>query len=234
MSVQDFFKQRAVNIAVGGRYTLKNWFDAQGKPRTFACRTSRISPFRMMVAGPVVGKVGDRVTPYFGDFGNLDGVVSDTVAGGFLLELAMTASMREKFASKLTWLEKKQKNPSIIDGRRQVRIIPATPHSSLTFADGSTSSCFVIDMSASGVAVSADVQPPIGMPLAVGACIGRVVRLLPDGFAVKFVEPQPRDTLERRVMRPTPPAPASGAKAAPHAAGTQAARLQGEALAPQY
>ena len=206
MSVQDFLKQRAVNIAVSGRYTLAKWFDAQGKPRTFPCRTSRVSPFRMMVAVPVVGKLGDRLTPYFGDFGNLDGVISDTVPGGFLLELEMTSSMREKFASKLTWLEKKQKNPGLPDSRKQARIIPANPRSSLTFADGSTSSCFVIDMSVSGAAVSAELQPEIGMPLAVGACIGRVVRHLPDGFAVKFVETQNREDLERRVVRPPPPA----------------------------
>jgi hypothetical protein len=34
-----------------------------------------------------------------------------------------------------------------------------------------------------------------GMPLAIGACIGRVVRLLPNGFAVKFVEKQNRHDL---------------------------------------
>jgi hypothetical protein len=58
MSVKEFLQQRAVNISVGGHYTLANWFDSQGKPRTFACRTSRVSPFRMLVAVPVVGKVG--------------------------------------------------------------------------------------------------------------------------------------------------------------------------------
>jgi hypothetical protein len=216
MSVQEFLKQRAVNVAVRGHYTLGNWFDAQGRPRTFACRTSRVSPFRMIVAVPVVGKVGDRITPYFSDFGNLDGVISDTVSGGFLLELAMTASMREKFANKLSWLEKKQKNPGIRDGRKQARIIPASPHSTLTFADGGIRSCFVIDMSVSGVAVSADVQPQIGMPLAVGACIGRVVRHLPDGFAVRFVEQHSREHLERRVIRPAPLPSARGAKATPH------------------
>src|ERR1035438_3266842 len=96
--------------------------------------------------------------------------------------------MREKFASKLTWLESKQRDPGIRDGRKQARIIPANPHSSLTFADGTVRNCFIVDMSMSGAAVSAEVQPPIGMPLAVGACVGRVVRLLPDGFAVKFVD----------------------------------------------
>jgi PilZ domain len=210
VSVKEFLNQRAVNIAIGGQYTLSRRFDAQGKPRTFACRTSRVSPFRMMIVVPVLGKVGDPITSYFGDFGKLEGVISDTVSGSFLLDLEMTATMREKFASKLTWLDKKQKNPGIRDGRKQARIIPAIPHSTLTFADGGIRSCFIIDMSSSGVAVSSDVQPPIGMPLAVGACVGRVVRLLPEGFAVKFVEEQKRNDLERLVMRPTPPRSAGG------------------------
>jgi PilZ domain-containing protein len=201
VSVQKFLKQRAVNIAVSGSYTLSNWYDPQGKPRTFACRTSRVSPFRMMVDVPVVGKVGDRLTSYFRDFGKLEGLISDTMTGGFLLELEMTGAMRETLANKLTWLEKKQKDPSTPDGRKDARIIPASPHSTVTLADGTIQECFVIDMSVSGAAVSAEVQPQIGMPLAVGACVGRVVRLLDDGFAVKFVEEQKRDELERRVMR---------------------------------
>jgi hypothetical protein len=208
VSVKEFLNQRAVSIAIGGQYTLTKWFDAQGKPRTFACRTSRISPFRMMVAAPVVGKVGDPISSYFGDFGKLNGVISDTANGSFLLELEMTKSLREKFATKLTWLDKRQKNPNIRDGRKQPRIIPASPHSTMTLADGTIRGCFIVDMSTSGAAVSAEVQPPIGMPLAVGACVGRVVRHLPDGFAVRFVEEQKRNDLERLVIRPTPRSPA--------------------------
>jgi hypothetical protein len=204
VSVKEFLNQRAVSIAVGGQYTLAKWFDAQGKPRTFACRTSRISPFRMIVAAPVLGKVGDSISSYFGDFGKLNGVISDTASGSFLLELEMTKSLRERFATKLTWLDKRQKNPTIRDGRKQPRIIPASPHSTMTLADGTVRSCFIVDMSTSGAAVSAEVQPPIGMPLAVGACVGRVVRHLPDGFAVRFVEDQKRNDLERLVIRPTP------------------------------
>jgi hypothetical protein len=117
VSVDQFLKQSAVNIALGGRYMLPNWFDPQGKPRSFACRTSRISPFRMMVQVPVVGKVGDRLTTYFGDFGKLDGLISDTVPGGFLFELAISHAEREKLASKLTWLEKKQRDPAVRDQR---------------------------------------------------------------------------------------------------------------------
>jgi hypothetical protein len=85
----------------------------------------------------------------------------------------------------------------------------------LILGDGTTHGCFVIDMSVSGVAVSAQVQPPIGMPLAVGACIGRVVRLLPDGFAVKFVEQQKRHDLNRLVIRSAAPVSAGRARAVP-------------------
>jgi PilZ domain len=114
----------------------------------------------------------------------------------------MTTSMREKLATKLTWLDNKQKDPGVREARTHARIIPASSHSTLTFADGSTRGCFIIDMSASGAAVSADVQPQVGIPLAVGACVGRVVRLLPHGFAVKFIEQQHRNELERLIVRP--------------------------------
>ncbi|MES2198033.1 MAG: PilZ domain-containing protein [Pseudomonadota bacterium] len=232
MSIKTFLKQRAVNIAVGGSYTLANWFDPEGRPRNFACRTSRISPFRMMVDVPVVGRIGDRISSYFSDFGKLEGHISDTAAGGFLLELSMEKPMREKMAGQLSWLERKQKDSSIRDARMQARIIPAVPHSALTFADGSIHSCFVIDMSVSGAAISASVQPAIGTPLAVGTCVGRVVRHLPDGFAVQFVEPQSRAELDRRITRPAPTRAAEGAKAAPRSYDAKLAAIVRDRMLP--
>jgi len=131
----------------------------------------------------------------------------------------MTTSMREKLANKLTWLGNKQKDPAVRDARKHARIIPVNSHSTLTFADGATRSCFIIDMSASGVAVSADVQPQIGTPLAVGACVGRVVRILSHGFAVNFVEQQNRNDLERLIVRPAHPRSAGGAEASARRVG---------------
>jgi hypothetical protein len=206
VSIKAFLHQRAVNIIVGGNYTLPRWLDPQGKPRTFACRTSRVSPFRMIVDAPVIGRMGDRLTSYFRDFGKFDGRISDLTQGGFLLELEMSGALREKFSNKLTWLEMRQKDPTIPDARKDARIIPASPHSTLTFADGAVRSCFVIDMSISGAAVSAEVQPPVGTALAVGSCVGRVVRPLPAGFAVQFVEKQKPNDLERLVIRASAPA----------------------------
>jgi hypothetical protein len=201
VSVQDFLNQRAVNVTVDGSYTLPNWYDPQGRLRTFACRTTRVSSFRMIVDVPVVGKIGDRLTSYFRDFGKFDCRISDTMERSFLLELEMSRARREKLSDMLVWLEKKQKDSAIKCVRKHPRFVPQNPHSTLTLADGTVHPCFIIDASASGVAVSSPVQPPIGMPLAVGACIGRVVRLLPNGIAIRFVELQNPRALERLSVR---------------------------------
>ncbi len=202
MSIQRFLKQRAVDIVMEGTYVLPNWYDPQGKLRTFACRATRVSPFRMMVDMPVVGKVGDRLTSYFRDIGNFEGTISDTAKGGVLLELEMTQAMRAKLAEKLTWLEKKTKDPaSISDARKNPRFVPKASLSTLTLADGSVHSCFVIDASLSGAAVATEIRPPIGTPLGIGACIGRVIRHTHDGFAVKFVKQQSRDELKSLTVR---------------------------------
>jgi hypothetical protein len=204
LSVEKFLKQRAVSLSLPGSYILPNWYDPQGKLRTFACRTTRVSPFRMLVDVPVVGKIGDRLTSYFPDFGALDARISEALQGSFLLELDMSDEMRAKLSSKLTWLESKLRDRTIRDARKDARIVPANPHSTLTLADGSVHGCFVIDISVSGVAVSAQLEPQIGTPLAVGACIGRVVRLLPQGFAVKFVQTQNRHHLDRLIGQAAP------------------------------
>lgn len=227
MSVNRFLRQRAVRIRTPGSYTLPNWYDPEGRLRTFACRTTRVSPFRMLLEVPVVGKVGDRLTSYFREFGKFEGHISDTLHGGFLLELEMTRAERVRFADKLVWLEKKQKDPSVRDARRAARYIPNSPHSALTLADGSIVPCFVIDASMTGAAVSSEVQPEVGMPLAIGSCVGRVIRQFSDGFAIRFAEPMANlNDLERRII--TPPAPSK------QAAPRQEPERQSEAAADDY
>jgi hypothetical protein len=201
VSVDRFLRQRAVNITCEGTYTLHRWYDPQGKLRTLACRTTRVSPYRMIVDVPVVGRVGDRITSYFGEFGEFEGNISDTKRGSILLELEMTPEKREWMADKLTWLEKKQNDSTIKDARQEARLIPQESHTTLTLADGSIHTCFIIDVSPTGIAISAEIQPPIGMPLAIGYCVGRVVRIFPTGFAVRFVERLDVNDLSRLILR---------------------------------
>lgn len=201
MSVAEFLRQRAVEVSVSGSYSLHRWYDCEGKLRKFACRTKRVSPFRMIVDVPVVGKIGERVTTYFQDFGEFQGTISATLKSGFLMELDMTRARRAWMSEKLIWLEKKQKDDSVQELRRDARFVPQASHTVLTLADGSTYPCFIIDVSTTGVAISCEYDPPVGTPLAIGACVGRVIRKFDDGFAVKFAQEQPRDDLVRLVVR---------------------------------
>jgi hypothetical protein len=202
VSVETFLRQRAVNIAVNGSYSLqRRWYDADGKLRSFACRTTRVSPFRMIVEVPVVGHVGERTTSYFREFGEFEGVISDTMPGSFLVDLEMSATHRARMADKLAWLEKKFRDATVEDAREDARIIPPTSHSVMILADGSVHNCFIIDISSSGAGISAEIQPPpIGTPLAIGACVGRVVRVFETGFAVRFVHRQDIDDLSRLIV----------------------------------
>src|SRR5580693_28260 len=100
MSIEDFAKQRAVDVIVGGSYVLPKWYDCEGKLRTFACRTKRVSPYRMIVDVPVVGKVGDRISSYFKDFGEFRATIGDITQHGFMMELEMTRQRRAWMSEK--------------------------------------------------------------------------------------------------------------------------------------
>jgi hypothetical protein len=223
--------QPPAKIALQGHYSLPYWYDPQGKPRSFACRTISVSPFQMKLAVAVGGKIGDRITSCFPELGHMNGSITDAFAGGFVFEPNLTDLERERVANKLIWLEKKRRDPAVRDARRHERFIPANPHSMLTLADGSTRSCFVIDMSVTGVAVSSEVQPPIGTALAVGACVGRVVRLLPEGFAVQFAEIHRRHDLNRLLLRgDLAPASRNGSGGSPDPSTAPEQRLTRENL----
>ena len=62
--------------------------------------------------------------------------------------------------------------------------------------------CFVIDVSPSGAAISADVDPEIGTRLAVGRAVGHVVRRFNEGFAIQFDRVYEMDYLEQTIRPP--------------------------------
>ncbi|MEA2934472.1 MAG: hypothetical protein QOD74_1118 [Variibacter sp.] len=161
-----------------------------------------MSPFQMLVAAPVVGPIGERVITFFRELGKLDGWISDVSENGFLLDIAVTRKVRERLAKKLAWLQKKQKE-AVVDVRGQQRVVPENPHTNLIFADGTTLNCFVIDVSPSGAAVSADVDTEIGTRLSVGRSVGHVIRHFDEGFAVHFDRLHDPSSLEKMIRPPS-------------------------------
>jgi hypothetical protein len=188
-------------LRISGRYSFKNWYDSEGKRREFSCRLVGISPYEMALIVPVVGRSGAVVTVECEEFGQLEGVVDRPSSTGFAMKINATDEERAKLADKISWHEKFHKRETI-DNRKHKRIVPNNPLSTLIMADGSCRRCFVIDMSASGVAISADITPEVRTPLAVGKVVGRVVRHIAGGFAVEFIDLQNMRSLERMIIQP--------------------------------
>ncbi len=108
---------------------------------------------------------------------------------------------REKLGAKIDW-HKKHVHAQVPDKREHRRILPRDPRSLIVLADGRKVPCFIIDVSRSGAAVSAHFWPDLGMPMALGRVVGRVVRHLEVGFALQFIQPQEFEDLEYLVKPP--------------------------------
>jgi hypothetical protein len=188
-------------VSIPGRYSLANRRDSAGERREFACRIVGMSPHEIVFAAPVVGEMKERVIANIERFGKTDGRISRVMERGFVINITATDEERAKLAAKIQWLEK-HKNHDLPESRKHGRIVPRDPLSRIVLADGSRLSCLVMDMSISGAAVSADLIPPMGMPLAVGSVPGIVVRRFAEGFAVRFIETQDPKQLETLLIKP--------------------------------
>ena len=188
--------------ALAGRYALPDRRRTpEDKIAVYACRLCSISTRMLVMVGPVIGKEGEMVSAHFNEFGILRGRITRRLASGFVVNLDMSEADREKLGAKIDW-HKKHVHAQVPDKREHRRILPRDPRSIIVLADGQKVPCFVIDVSRSGAAVSAHFWPELGMPMALGRVVGRVVRHLEVGFALQFIQPQEFDDLEYLIKPP--------------------------------
>jgi hypothetical protein len=183
-----------------GSYLLASRARSLSTVQVFACRARSISPYEAVVHAPVAGEPGEALSVTFDTIGLLHGRVQRQLEGGFVIALEVSATERVGLASRIAWL-KRHRLRQVDERRQHKRVLPRQPRARLTLGNGQQVECMIIDMSASGVAISADVAPPLGMPVIIGEVPGRVVRHLPHGFAVQFGQAQPLQTLEPLVTQ---------------------------------
>ena len=208
IEVRAYERRDDVRVLVNlpGRYMLASRRNLKGDRCEFACRIVNVSLEGMALAAPVPGPIGERVIVYSEQLGRLHGPIMRLMTNGFVISIAASEQTREKLAGKLDWLAKQKDAPDLRDSRRHARVVPKNPMATLLLADGSMISCLVMDFSDSGVAVSADLYPKLGTPLAAGKMVGRVVRRFAEGFAVEFLEKTSLAQVERRLARGSPSA----------------------------
>jgi hypothetical protein len=200
LAVTERRRELRIVVSLPGRYSLWNRRAAGVEPWQFACRAINISASGVALVAPVPGSAGEWVSAEIEHFGKLEGTIQRLLGRrGFLMRIAASPEERSKLADKIAWFEK-YKNLEVAERRAQVRCVPQYPFSAFILADGTVKGCFVLDLSASGAAVAADVTPELGTVLAVGKVVGRVVRQFPGGFAVKFVGMQDPRVVEELLI----------------------------------
>jgi PilZ domain-containing protein len=186
---------------VMGRYVLESRQQRGWGVKVFACRMQSISAVQVVASAPLQGAVGEGITTHFEPFGVLRGKVVRHIPDGFVMEIEAEGEDRDRLVTKIEWY-KKRTFAGIEDKRQHRRVMPRDPRSAVVLSGGEVLPCLVIDMSASGIAVSADYEPSLGEPLAVGRMVGRVVRRLEVGFAVQFIGSQDLEIVEELMRAP--------------------------------
>lgn len=177
-----------------GSYVLASRAQHAAGLKVFACRARSISTREIVLMAPVIGQVGEAVSLAFQDLGIIRGVVARQLDGGFAVEIRCTDAERAALGGRIQWLKRKVAR-AVDDRREHRRVLPREPRATLMLDSGPVE-CLIIDMSRSGVAVSADVVVPLGSLVSLGAVSGKVVRYVEAGFAVQFDELQAIDQLE--------------------------------------
>lgn len=163
-----------------------------------ACRARSISSREAVLCAPVAGSLGERLSLSFQELGKLRAVVSRRFESGFAAELDLDEAEREALDTRIQWLKRRSLR-SVVERREHKRVLPRDPTALLLLGQGLKLECLILDMSRSGVAVSADIILKPGTLVAVGSVPGRVMRAFDTGFALQFTELQDLEALEGRL-----------------------------------
>lgn len=166
--------------------------------RECPCQLTEISPGEACFISPLGADVGARVIAYIDNIGRLEGVILEPTERGFVMSISASQRKRDRLADTLTWLANRHVM-DLAEDRRHLRRTPKRSEATITFADGTTQSCRVIDMSLSGAALAVSQRPPVGSPVRLGRLGARVVRHLEDGIGIEFMRVMSDAAIEQTI-----------------------------------
>lgn len=182
---QRAFQRVTVNLQ--GRLMLANYEE-------YVCTVINMSPGDVRFACEGRPRPEERVIAYIDHLGRIEGTVIKLTDDGFILSINATGRKREKLAAQLTWIANRHEL-GLPEDRRHDRLTPRTTRVELTFEDGRSVPCRLMDLSLSGAAIDIEVRPAIGTPIKLGSMRGRVVRHFSEGVAIEFLSLQSREAL---------------------------------------
>jgi hypothetical protein len=168
--------------------------------RECPCQLVEVSPGDAVFVSPFCGEPGEKVIAYIDNIGRLEGIILERIEHGFLMSISASPRKRDKLADTLTWLANRHVL-NLAEDRRHLRRTPKRTDANLIFADGTSETCRVIDMSLSGAAVATGMRPPLGSAVKLGRLGARVVRHFDDGIGIEFMRLMSEDAIEQTIER---------------------------------
>ena len=166
--------------------------------RECPCQLVEISPGEACFISTVCGEPGDRIIAYIDNIGRLEGSLLERTDQGFVMSISASQRKRDKLADTLTWLANRH-TLDLAEDRRFLRRTPKRTDATVTFADGTTQNCRVIDMSLSGAGISTKLRPPLGSPIKLGRLGARVVRHFDEGIGIEFMRIMSEASIEKTI-----------------------------------
>ncbi len=151
-----------------------------------------MSPGGVSLTSELQPPIGARVVAYIDDIGRCEGVVVRHHAYGFALRLTATQNRRDRIAERLTYHANRHRLRA--EDLRVHERSELDRETRCLLPDGSDMACRIIDLSLTGAAVAIEKRPPIGADISIGRMQGRIVRHIPQGFAIRFLTAAPSQT----------------------------------------
>lgn len=155
----------------------------------FPCRVQQISMNAVeLIAGARV-KIGQVVVCSLDYIGILPGKISTLTAQGFVFIPQIPEDRRGRVAARIEWHSKRSTQQAEMRGA--ARIVPKHRAVEVRLGENIVLRGTIQNISMSGAAIDLDTDalPFVGTRVRVGARFATVVRLLPRGVAVQFLEP---------------------------------------------
>jgi len=138
--------------------------------------------------------IGERIVVYIDRLGGVEGHVVRTGPDHIAIAIQATQNKREKLAAQLTYIINEAELDDV-EARREERFPLRSRAAVLTFADGATMTCLILDVSLSGASIALDSMPEIGSEVWLGRLRGRIVRHHEEGVGIQFMESLDLSTL---------------------------------------
>lgn len=157
-----------------------------------------ISTSKAVITAAIDGEIqkGQPMALRFDTVGVRHGVLERRLPRGFIVSFTADSLAAADLDARIDWLKRKSRGQAE-EHRIGKRVLPRTPDVLVVMGAEKFVEARIKDMSETGVALYAAVQPALGHLLAVGSVAGHVARHFSGGFAVHFLERQNLAEVER-------------------------------------